>query len=127
MGILTTSSSSLSIYSDKTIWFGWGRSTYIGRNCGHGRGYSRTDPTTIRKGLIQFAQQSHQHQEALGLYGGVISLFDVSFLLLIWQHAIILPIMPVGMRQYEFMVVFRPDFDTKDTKRWDETIGKLIG
>ncbi len=31
------------------------------------------------------------------------------------------------MRQYELMLVFRPDFDTKDVKARDEVIHKLIG
>lgn len=39
------------------------------------------------------------------------------------QHAIIHPI----MRQYEFMLVFRPDFDTKDVKKRDSVIEKLLG
>ncbi len=31
------------------------------------------------------------------------------------------------MRRYEFMLIFRPDFDTKDTKKRDEVIAKLLG
>ncbi len=31
------------------------------------------------------------------------------------------------MRQYELMVIFRPDFDIKDAKKRDEVIFKLLG
>ncbi len=36
-------------------------------------------------------------------------------------------ILPTIMRQYELMVIFRPDFDIKDAKKRDEVIAKLLG